>query len=64
MAVALRTLFKFGPILFAFGFLAPLIAQIVQALEVTPPFGASPLMSGLIIAGTLGLAAQVRGRWI
>lgn len=64
MAIALRTLFRFGPLIFAFGFLAPLIAQIIQALDIVPPFGLEPLAIGLILAGLLGLAAQARGRWI
>jgi len=64
MAIALRTLFRFGPLIFAFGFLAPLIAQIIQALEVTPPFGLGPLTVGLVLAGLLGVAAQLRGRWV
>jgi len=64
MEKAIRTLFYFGPLLFAFGFIAPLVAQSVTALGLTPPFALTPLHSGLIIAALLGLAAQVRGRWL
>lgn len=64
MATAIRTLFRFGPLIFAFGFLTPLIAQIIRALDLTPPFGLEPLTVGLVVAGLLGLAAQARGRWI
>tara|TARA_Y100001947_G_C10122769_1_gene212041 strand:- start:256 stop:450 length:195 start_codon:yes stop_codon:yes gene_type:complete len=64
MAIALRTLFRFGPLIFAFGFIAPLTAQIIEALEITPPFGLAPLTAGLALAGLLGLAAQLRGRWV
>lgn len=63
MISAIRTIFYFGPLIFAFGFLAPLIAQVITRLDWTPPFGLSALMTGLIVAGLLGTIAQVRGRW-
>ena len=64
MLRAIKTIFAIGPLIFAFGFLAPLIAQTLSMSGVTPPFGLSPLETGFILAGTLGLAAQIRGRWL
>ena len=64
MFTVVKTIFYCGPILFGFGFLAPLIAQVVSVLGWTPPFGISPLTVGLVAGGSYGLLAQIRGRWI
>jgi len=64
MQQAIKSIFYFGPLLFGFGFLVPLSAQLIEALSWTPPFGLSPIMVGLVIGGGLGLVAQIRGRWI
>lgn len=64
MVQVIKTIFYFGPLLFGVGFLAPLSSQIIKAAAWTPPFGLTPLMTGLILGGTLGLLAQIRGRWI
>ncbi len=63
MAV-LKAIFAFGPLLFGLGFLAPLIAQSMEALALTPPLGLSPLALGLAVGGVLGLVANIRGRWV
>ncbi len=60
----LKTIFFLGPLIFAFGFLTPLIAQSITASGWTPPLGLSPLTFGFAIAGPLGLLAQIRGRWV
>lgn len=60
----LRRLLRLGPLFFAASFLTPLAAQIIIAAGVTPPFGLSPLLSGLIIAMAAGTLAYYRGRWI
>ena len=52
------------PLAFAFAFLAPVIDQGIQALDLTAPFGLSTLTLGLIVAGVWGLIAQVTGRWV
>lgn len=64
MQQVIKTIFYFGPLIFGFGFLAPLSAQLIEAQSWTPPFDLSPLMAGLVIGGSLGLLAQIRGRWI
>jgi hypothetical protein len=52
------------PLIFAFGFLVPVIAQGMIALGWQAPFGLETLTFALIIGGALGLLAQLRGRWI
>lgn len=64
MVQVIKAIFYFGPMLFGIGFLAPLSSQIIQAMGWTPPFGLSPLMTGLILGGAYGLIAQIRGRWV
>ena len=55
---------KFMPLIFAAGFLVPVIAQGTIALGLEPPFGLSALTFAMIIAGAWGLFAQIKGRWI
>lgn len=64
MFSAIRVVFAVGPLLFGLGFLAPLIAQSLEALSLTPPMGLSPLALGLAVGGVLGLIANIRGRWV
>lgn len=60
----IKSLFFFGPFFFGIAFLAPLVAQVMHALEWTPPFALSPLVFGLIIGAVLGLIATYRGKWV
>ena len=60
----LKTIFFLGPLIFAVGFLVPLIAQSASAMNWAPPFGLSPLEFGFATAGPFGLLAQFRGSWI
>jgi len=64
MFAILGLIFRFGALLFGLGFLAPLAAQIIERAGWSLPYGITPLMAGLGIGGVLGLAAQLRGRWI
>ena len=64
MLSVLRMVFAVGPLLFGLGFLAPLIAQSLEAMSLTPPMGLSRLVLGLLVGGTLGLVATIRGRWV
>lgn len=60
----LQAIGPWGPVLFGIGFLAPLIAQSMDAMGIAPPFGFSFIQTGLLIGTGLGLAAKLRGRWI
>lgn len=53
---------KFLPLIFAVGFLAPLISQSLTALGWSAPYG--NLWLGLGLAISWGLIAQFKGRWI
>lgn len=64
MLTVLRHLFALGPLLFGLGFLAPLVAQTLIALNIDGVFGLPPLSIGLGVGGLYGLVAQLRGRWI
>ncbi len=55
---------QYMPLIFGAGFLAPLIAQIIERGGWALPYGASPLAVGLVIGGLWGAHAQFRGRWI
>jgi hypothetical protein len=54
----------YGPVLFGIGFLAPLIAQSMDALSLEAPLGLSNILLGLMIGVALGFGARVRGRWV
>ncbi len=64
MQGALTRLFSVMPLIFGFGFVAPLIAQGMAAAGWDAPFGLERIVFGLIVGGTWGLYAQVRGRWL
>lgn len=64
MIAAIKTVFYFGPLLFGFGFIAPLAAQILERVGWDLPFGVTPLVAGLILGGAWGGTAQYRGSWI
>jgi hypothetical protein len=57
-------LFRFGPLWFGIGFLAPVLAALIVALDITPPLRLSPLACGLIGGGILGVIATVRRTWL
>ena len=54
----------YKPLIFGIGFLAPLIAQMIERAGLTVPYGIAPLAAGLVIGGLWGAHAQFRGRWI
>lgn len=64
MERAIKLVVALLPLIFAFGFLAPAIAQGMDAMALDAPFGLSSLVFGLIVAGSWGLVAQLRGRWL
>lgn len=53
----------FSPLVFGFGFLAPLLSQILAASPMNMPFGMPNIVIGLVIGGAWGLLAQLRGSW-
>ncbi|MDJ0847313.1 MAG: hypothetical protein QNK04_02925 [Myxococcota bacterium] len=53
-----------GPVLFGGAFLAPLIAQSLEAASLPVPFGLAPIHLGLALGLTLGVFAALRGRWV
>lgn len=60
----LEKLYRWGPVFFGIGFLAPLIAQGMTALDLDAPFGLSQIQFGLLVGTGWGLIAKVGGRWI
>lgn len=60
----MRLIVALLPLIFAFGFLVPVIDQGMRALEIGAPFGLSTLTFALIVGGAWGLFAQIKRRWI
>jgi len=60
----LKGLGAWGPVFFGVGFIAPLIAQTMDALSVPGPFGLGTLPFGLALGVGAGLVAKLRGGWI
>jgi hypothetical protein len=52
------------PLIFGIGFLAPLIAQVIERAGLPLTYAIAPLAAGLVIGGLWGAHAQFRGRWI
>jgi len=53
----------FSPLVFALGFLAPLIAQLLTAAGFIIS-GVDNIYVGLFVGGLLGIIAQNRGSWV
>ncbi|NQZ99063.1 MAG: hypothetical protein HRU01_21370 [Myxococcales bacterium] len=53
-----------GPLLFGVGFIAPLIAQSMDAASVSAPLGLSNIAFGLAVGVTMGVIAWRRGSWV
>jgi hypothetical protein len=60
----LQQLGKFGPVFFGVGFVAPLIAQSMEAASLSAPLGLSNLVFGLVIGSAMGVVAKFRGSWV
>ncbi|MBW8815007.1 MAG: hypothetical protein JF588_16425 [Caulobacterales bacterium] len=52
------------PLLFGIGFIAPLIAQLVERVVPGAEQAQWPLLTGLAIGGSWGALAILRGRWL
>jgi hypothetical protein len=57
-------LFRFGPLLFGIGFLAPVIAATLGAFGINSLFGLTPINIGLIVGGLMGTIASIRRSWL
>ena len=55
---------EWGPVLFGLGFIAPLVAQSMEAAGIAAPFGLGTVTTGLVVGASLGLVAQLRGSWL
>ncbi len=64
MQAAVQKLLAIMPLLFGIGFIAPLVAQIMETWNVAAPFGISRIAFGLAFGGAWGLYANIRGRWV
>jgi hypothetical protein len=60
----LMALFQGMSFLFGIGFVAPLIAQLLERMVPGAAQAQWPLVAGLAIGGSWGAAANLRGRWI
>jgi hypothetical protein len=60
----LKKLGDYGPVLFGVGFVAPLIAQSMDAASLSTPFGLPNIAFGLILGTSMGAVAKLRGRWV
>lgn len=52
------------PFLFGIGFIAPLIAQLLRRALPEAAHASWPLIVGLVIGGSWGAFANLKGRWI
>ena len=55
---------EWGPALFGVGFIAPLIAQSLDAASASAPMGLSNIQFGLVIGVVMGSIAKLRGGWL
>jgi hypothetical protein len=60
----LAKLGDWGPVFFGLAFIAPLIAQSMEATHIGAPLGLSTLQFGLGVGVTMGLVAKWRGAWL
>jgi hypothetical protein len=64
MAAVLKQVLAWMPFFFGIGFIAPLIAQLMVLWQIPAPLGLSPILCGLLVGGSWGLIANIRGRWL
>jgi hypothetical protein len=56
--------YQWGPVLFGIAFVAPLVAQTLEAGGFAAPFGVSEIQFGLVVGILGGLVAKRRGTWV
>lgn len=64
MSRVLMFLPRMIPFLFGLGFVAPLIAQVIERLRPGVAHEGWPTLVGLAIGGVWGAVANIRGRWL
>lgn len=64
MESVFKKLSDLGPLLFGWGFVAPLIAQSLDAASIEAPWSLSSLAFGMLVGTLLGSLATWRGRWV
>ena len=64
MMTILEKIGNYGPVLFGIGFIAPLIAQSMDAAALSAPLGLPNLAFGLVLGTSLGVVAKLRRRWV
>ena len=60
----LQFLSSWGPLWFGIGFLAPLIAQSMDAMSIPAPLGLPTIVIGLVVGSAAGVVAERRGSWV
>jgi hypothetical protein len=60
----LKNAYKWGPVLFGVGFVAPFVAQSMDAAALSAPAGLTNIQLGLVVGLIGGSIAKLRGRWI
>ncbi len=60
----IKNILHFMPVFFGFAFFGPLFAQVMDRLEWHAPLELSTLAFGMIIGGSWGVLAFIRGSWI
>jgi len=60
----LTMLLQTMPLIFGLGFIAPLIAQLLERAAPGSAQAQWPLLAGLAIGGSWGALANLRGRWL
>ncbi len=60
----LRALLQGMPLIFGIGFVAPLIAQVLEHAVPGATQAKWPLVAGLAIGGSWGAIANLKGRWL
>jgi hypothetical protein len=56
--------FEWGPVFFGIGFIAPVIAQSLDAASASAPLGLSNIQFGLAVGFSMGAVAKWRGSWV
>jgi hypothetical protein len=64
MQHALKGIFFVMPFLFGLGFIAPVTAEAMTAMDLNAPLGLSPIGFGLVFGGLWGAYATAKGSWV